>query len=71
MEQESPAPLSRAAHIARQDAVLAVGRRTETGQIIQMKIDVIGNHQIHETIAIVVAKSSASGPPAVATPALA
>src|SRR5882762_8313373 len=46
-------------------AVFAVGRGAEAGQIVEMEIDVVGNHEIEKTVAIVVAKSSASRPAAV------
>src|SRR5882762_8670549 len=46
-------------------AVFAVGRGAEAGQIVEMEIDVVGNHEVEKTVAIVVAKSSAGRPAAV------
>src|SRR5882762_1960020 len=46
-------------------AVFAVGRRAEAWQIIEMKVDVVGDHKVEKTVAIVVAKGGARGPPAV------
>jgi hypothetical protein len=43
-------------------AILAVRRGSKTRQVIQVKINVVGNHKIYETIAIVIAERSARGP---------
>ena len=45
--------------------ILAVGRFAEAGKIIEVKIDIIRDHQVEETIAIVIAKRGAGGPASV------
>ncbi len=43
-------------------AILAEGSASEAGQIIEMKIDVVGDHEIDKSIAVVVAESGAGRP---------
>ena len=40
-------------------AIFAVGRLAETGKIVEMEIDVIGDHQIDESVTVVIAKCRA------------
>ena len=45
--------------------ILAVGRFAEAGKIVEMKIDVVRDHQIEEAVSVVVAKRRARGPAAI------
>src|SRR5207245_7371807 len=46
-------------------AVFAVGSFPKTREIVKVEVHVIGNHQIEETVAVVIAKRSARGPAAI------
>src|SRR5260370_17134315 len=46
-------------------AILAVGRFAEAGKVLEVKIDVIREHQIKETVAVVIPERSAGGPASV------
>src|ERR1700735_3473362 len=48
-----------------ESAVLAIGRTAESGKIVEAEVDVIGNHQIDETIVVIVAECGAGGPSAI------
>ena len=45
--------------------IFAEGRAAETGQVVEMKIDIVCDHEIDEAIAIVVAEGGAGRPAAV------
>ncbi len=40
-------------------AILAVGSAAEARQIVEMEVDVVGDHQIDEAVAIIVAEGRA------------
>ena len=46
-------------------AIFAVGATAEAGQIVEVEIDVVGDHEIDEAVAVVVAESCAGRPSAV------
>ena len=46
-------------------AIFAEWRAAEAGKVVEVKIDVVGDHQIHEAVAVIVAKGCAGRPAAV------
>src|ERR1035438_10128327 len=53
-----------------ESAVFAVGRFAEAGEIVEVKIHVVGNHQVDETISVIVAKCGSGRPAAVGNASL-
>src|ERR1700733_6840919 len=46
-------------------AIFAIRCATECGQIIEVKVDIVGHHQVHVAIPIVVAKRRSGRPPSI------
>ena len=43
-------------------AILAVGSAAEAGQIVEVEVDVVGDHQVDESVTVVVAERCAGRP---------
>src|SRR5208282_5424697 len=48
-----------------QSPILTVGRLAKTGQIVEMKINIVGDHEIGESISVIISERGAGRPAAV------